>query len=134
MAVFKFGPECWDYLLTLLGVSLRMTLVAANALARASCSLVQVRFRMWYGITEVLLAAMTAISAVPQDAKGFSQVDLIKLAGATYLVVRGLDNIKVGLDQAKERVQQAVSAILIRRRGRAGRRLGRLELGIGSAE
>ncbi len=66
--------------------------------------------RLAYGICEVAFGIVSAWSIAEHAGETIPRLDLIALMGVLYLIVRGLDNCAIGMDEraaAKELVMDA---------------------------
>jgi hypothetical protein len=56
--------------------------------------------RIQYGITEIAIGTIAMIAASNADVSGSYRTVLIQIAAGVYIIIRGLDNIKVGIENS----------------------------------
>jgi hypothetical protein len=71
-----------------------MAMVAAVVLFK-----VRTKWRIHYGLLEITFGIFSALAAATPAAAGDARLSLIQLAAGVYIMVRGLDNLKIGLDE-----------------------------------
>jgi hypothetical protein len=56
--------------------------------------------RIHYGLTEIMFGMLSVIATVSPFSENGSSIQILQVGAGIYIIVRGLDNLKIGLDAA----------------------------------
>ena len=73
--------------------------IAISVIAALCLYLLRTAARIHYGFTEIMFGVISIAAAAQTFTAQAQSTTLVQLAGGIYIIVRGLDNIKHGLDE-----------------------------------